>query len=185
LRVFQALEFHLLPKFKVTDVVPQGEEGVLMQGLQGINQIDSIDNIGLELGQLNAISISFETPRRFACNFVKDKDNFSDLLGGTHTLGPIEDFLNAALAQVSRNVGGIQLSELTEIKAGIDLLPPLEEVVLLVLHLPLHLLLLHGRLLGRLRFCLIFLLEEIGDDAISGFVCEERDSDESPEEISD
>jgi hypothetical protein len=107
-----------------------------------------------------------------------------DLLRGGDSLRPVEDFLDAALAQLLGDVGGMQFPHLAEIEVSVDLLPPLEEVVLLVLHHALPLLLLLGLALLLLGLGLVLPLEEVGDDGV-GVCSGEWAGDERGDEFAD
>lgn len=101
--------------------------------------------------------------------FVEDCHDCSDLFRGAHVLRPVQHLLDASLAQVLRDVGRVHLSQFAEIQPSIDFLPPLEEVILLILHLPFLLLLLLLILplsLRRLCLGLIPLLEQVTNNPI-------------------
>ncbi len=83
------------------------------------------------------------------------------LFGRVDILRPIYDFFNPSLADILRDICRVQLSQLTEIYARIYFLPPLEEIILLVLHFFLFWLGLAFGLYLCLRVCFIFLLKQV------------------------
>jgi hypothetical protein len=48
-RVSETLELDLLPEFPLGDAEPHGEDGVLLERGQGVDQIDRTYHVGLEL----------------------------------------------------------------------------------------------------------------------------------------
>lgn len=139
-----------------------------MEALEGIHEVDSVYDAGLELLQLDIPEVLGHCS--LACYFVEDCYDGPYLFGCAYVLRPVQYLFDASLAQVLRDVSGVHLSQFAEIQPSVYFLPPLEEVILLILHLPLLFLLLLFFLRLSLRcLCLglIPLPEQVANNPIS------------------